>query len=120
MSQAGSVHSQQSLSGVTVTFAGSGDAFGSGGRFQACIHLRLAGPTGTGQRLTAAMECMFPGATRVRRRFAVEVTELQPGDSAVVAGVRARAFLASHPSGAPALILRLTLSGRVIAYSALG
>jgi ribonuclease BN (tRNA processing enzyme) len=32
---------------VTVTFAGSGDAFGSGGRFQACIHLRhpaLASP----------------------------------------------------------------------------
>jgi ribonuclease BN (tRNA processing enzyme) len=25
---------------VTVTFAGSGDAFGSGGRFQACMHLR--------------------------------------------------------------------------------
>jgi ribonuclease BN (tRNA processing enzyme) len=25
---------------VTVTFAGSGDAFGSGGRYQACIHLR--------------------------------------------------------------------------------
>jgi len=24
---------------VTVTFAGSGDAFGSGGRFQACIHI---------------------------------------------------------------------------------
>lgn len=30
---------------VTITFAGSGDAFGSGGRFRACIHLRqLAGP----------------------------------------------------------------------------
>ena len=28
---------------VTVTFAGSGDAFGSGGRYQACIHLRPAG-----------------------------------------------------------------------------
>ena len=25
---------------ITVTFAGCGDAFGSGGRFQACIHLR--------------------------------------------------------------------------------
>src|SRR5579872_5689244 len=25
---------------LTVTFAGSGDAFGSGDRFQACIHLR--------------------------------------------------------------------------------
>jgi hypothetical protein len=28
---------------VTVTFAGSGDAFGSGGRYQACIHLRPEG-----------------------------------------------------------------------------
>jgi ribonuclease BN (tRNA processing enzyme) len=30
--------------GVTVTFAGSGDAFDSGGRYQACIRLR--GPGG--------------------------------------------------------------------------
>jgi ribonuclease BN (tRNA processing enzyme) len=169
--------------GVTVTFAGSGDAFGSGGRFQACIHLRsagvagvapvlldcgatslpalrrcgldpggiaavfvshlhgdhfgglpflildaqfagrtaplvVAGPAGTGQRLAEAMECMFPGSSRVRRRFAVEVTELRPGGSATVAaGVRAQAFEASHPSGAPALILRLTLGGRIIAYT---
>ena len=29
---------------VTVTFAGCGDAFGSGGRFQACIHLRPEAP----------------------------------------------------------------------------
>jgi ribonuclease BN (tRNA processing enzyme) len=166
-----------------VTFAGSGDAFGSGGRLQACIHIEpngpaepapvlldcgatslpalrrcgldpggigavfvshlhgdhfgglpflildgqfagrvsplvVAGPAGTGQRLTEAMECMFPGSSRVRRRFAVEVLELRPGDpAAVVAGVRARAFPASHPSGAPALILRLTLGGRVVAYT---
>lgn len=26
--------------GLAVTFAGSGDAFGSGGRYQACVHLR--------------------------------------------------------------------------------
>ena len=174
--------SQQSPTGVTVTFAGSGDAFGSGGRFQACIHLRpahppatgavlldcgatslpalrrcgldpgvvgavfvshlhgdhfgglpflildgqfagrasplvVAGPAGTGQRLTEAMECMFPGSSRVRRRFAVEVTELRPEGSAIVAGVGVRAFPASHPSGAPALSLRLTLGGRVIAYT---
>ena len=166
-----------------MTFAGSGDAFGSGGRLQACIHLRpagppaavpvlldcgatslpalrrcgldpgmigtvfvshlhgdhfgglpflildgqlagrvsplvVAGPAGTGQRLAEAMECMFPGSARVRRRFAVEVIELRPGDaSAVMAGVRARAYPASHPSGAPALVLRLTLGGRVIAYT---
>jgi len=167
---------------VTVTFAGSGDAFGSGGRFQACVHLRpgragraapvlldcgatsltalrrcgldpaeigavfvshlhgdhfgglpflildgqfsrrvaplvIAGPAGTGQRLTEAMECMFPGSSRVRRRFDVEVTELRPGLPADVAGIRAQAWPASHPSGAPALILRLTLGGMVIAYT---
>jgi ribonuclease BN (tRNA processing enzyme) len=114
---------------TTVTFAGSGDAFGSGGRFQACIHVRpdadqapvlldcgatsltalrqagldpgeiaavfvshlhgdhfgglpflildgqfsrraapllIAGPPGTRQRLTEAMECLFPGSTQVR------------------------------------------------------
>jgi ribonuclease BN (tRNA processing enzyme) len=171
---------------VTVTFAGSGDAFGSGGRFQACIHLRpdpaqtrpdataavlldcgatsltalrrcgldpgeigtvfvshlhgdhfgglpflildgqfsrrtaalaVAGPVGTGQRLTEAMECMFPGSSRARRRFAVEVTELRPGIPADMAEVRAEAWQASHPSGAPALILRLTLGGTVIAYT---
>jgi ribonuclease BN (tRNA processing enzyme) len=166
--------------GVTVTFAGSGDAFGSGGRLQACIHLQpplpqgpvlldcgatslpalrrcgldpgaiaavfvshlhgdhfgglpflildaqfagrtaplaVAGPPGTGQRLAEAMECLFPGSSRVRRRFAVEVTELHPGGSGTTAGVRAQAFQASHPSGAPALILRLTLGGRIIAYT---
>ena len=170
---------QPSPDGVTVTFAGSGDAFGSGGRLQACIHLQpgprapvlldcgatslpalrkcgldpdriaavfvshlhgdhfgglpflfldaqfagrtaplaVAGPPGTGPRLTEAMECLFPGSSRVRRRFRVEVTELDPHGAATVAGVRAQAFPASHPSGAPALILRLTLGGRIIAYT---
>jgi hypothetical protein len=46
---------------VTITFAGSGDAFGSGGRFQACIHLRQ--PTGppvllvAGATSRAALKC---------------------------------------------------------------
>lgn len=79
--------------------------------------LVVAGPDGTGQRLTEAMECMFPGSSRVRRRFPVEVTELRPGVAAVVAGVRADVWQASHPSGAPALILRLTLGSTVIAYT---
>jgi ribonuclease BN (tRNA processing enzyme) len=168
-----------STPGVTVTFAGSGDAFGSGGRFQACIHLRagddapvlldcgatslpalrrsgldpgeiaavfvshlhgdhfgglpflildgqftrrtrplaVTGPPGTGPRLTEAMECLFPGSSTVSRRFPVEVTELPPGSTATVAGVQVAAWLADHPSGAPALALRLTLAGRVIAYT---
>jgi ribonuclease BN (tRNA processing enzyme) len=165
---------------VTVTFAGSGDAFGSGGRFQACIHLRSAGPAGpvlldcgatslpalrrtgldpqeiravfvshlhgdhfgglpflildgqfsgrteplvvvgppgTGQRLTTAMECLFPGSAHARRAFEVIVTECQPGQAVTASQVRAVAFEARHPSGAPALILRLTMDGVVIAYT---
>ena len=165
---------------VTVTFAGSGDAFGSGGRFQACVHLRsddlpapvlldcgatsltalrrcgldpgeiaavfvshlhgdhfgglpflildgqfsrrtaplaIAGPPGTGTRLRDAMECLFPGSSGVARRFPVEVTEIRPGESAELACVTVTGWQASHPSGAPALSLRLALSGRVIAYT---
>ena len=164
---------------VTVTFAGSGDAFGSGGRYQACIHLRpagaspvlldcgatslsalkalgldpaeisavivshlhgdhfgglpflildgqfsrrtapltVAGPAGTARRLADTMECLFPGSSATARRFAVEVTELAPGDTATVAGVAVRAWEADHPSGAPALILRLDIAGKTIAYT---
>lgn len=165
--------------GVTVTFAGCGDAFGSGGRFQACFHLRPAGldpvlvdcgatslialrqcglepgeisavlishlhgdhfgglpflildgqfshrtaplavvgPPGTGARLTATMECLFPGAATAARDFAVAVTEVAPGGQAELAGIRVGAWPAAHPSGAPALSLRLELADRVIAYT---
>lgn len=164
---------------MTVTFAGSGDAFGSGGRYQACVHLRpahgrpvlldcgatslsalkslgldpgeisavfvshlhgdhfgglpflildgqfsrrtapltVAGPPGTARRLTDAMECFFPGSSSVRRRFAVTVTELTPGTETAVCGATVRTWEADHPSGAPALLLRLTLAGRTIAYT---
>jgi ribonuclease BN (tRNA processing enzyme) len=164
---------------VRVTFAGCGDAFGSGGRMQACIHLRpdggppvlldcgatsltalkrcgldpgevgavfvshlhgdhfgglpflvldgqfsgraapltVVGPPGTAARLHAAMECLFPGSAAARRRFTVEVTELAPGATVQAAGVAAAAWAADHPSGAPALCLRLAMAGKVIGYT---
>jgi ribonuclease BN (tRNA processing enzyme) len=165
---------------VVVTFAGSGDAFGSGGRFQACIHIRrpppgapvlldcgatslaalkrcgldpgevstvvvshlhgdhfgglpflildgqfsrrtepltIVGPPGTRHRLQAAMECMFPGSPAVQRRFVVDVVELEPGSARSVAGLEVTAWLAEHPSGAPALILRLAMDAKIIAYT---
>jgi ribonuclease BN (tRNA processing enzyme) len=164
---------------VTVTFAGSGDAFGSGGRYQACIHLRpdgaspvlldcgatslsalksqgldpgeisavivshlhgdhfggipflildgqfsrrtapltIVGPPGTTQRLADTMECLFPGSSTVTRRFPVEVTELPPDSGKTVAGITVRAWEADHPSGAPALLLRLEVAGKAIAYT---
>jgi ribonuclease BN (tRNA processing enzyme) len=164
---------------VSVTFAGCGDAFGSGGRFQACIHLQpdgappvlldcgatsltalkrcgldpgevkavfvshlhgdhfgglpflvldgqfhgradpltVVGPPGTAARLHVAMEYLFPGSAAARRRFTVQVTELAPGSTVQAAGVEAAAWSADHPSGAPALCLRLTVAGKVIGYT---
>jgi ribonuclease BN (tRNA processing enzyme) len=164
---------------VTVTFAGSGDAFGSGGRYQACIHLRPEGgdpvlldcgatslsalkrlgldpgeiaavfvshlhgdhfgglpflildgqfsrrtkplaivaPPGTSRRLSDTMECLFPGSSGVSRRFAVDVIELAPGTTATACGATVQAWEGDHPSGAPPLILRLSLAGRAIAYT---
>jgi ribonuclease BN (tRNA processing enzyme) len=165
--------------GVTVTFAGSGDAFGSGGRYQACVHLRpegadpvlldcgatslsalkrlgldpgeisvvfishlhgdhfgglpfmildgqfsrrtrplaIVGPAGTARRLTDTMECLFPGSSAAPRRFAVEVTELAPRTASTVCEVAVRAWEADHPSGAPALLLRIVVAGRTITYT---
>jgi ribonuclease BN (tRNA processing enzyme) len=164
---------------VTVTFAGSGDAFGSGGRYQACIHLRapdgpvilldcgatsltalkasgldpgeigtvfvshlhgdhfgglpflildgqftrrtspltVAGPPGIGERLRQAMEVSFPGSSDVERRFAVDVVELTPGDPTTAGGLGVTSWEVNHPSGAPALALRLSIGGAVIAYT---
>jgi ribonuclease BN (tRNA processing enzyme) len=166
-------------SAVTVTFAGSGDAFGSGGRYQACIHLRgddgpavlldcgatslsalktlgldpagvgtvlishlhgdhfgglpflildgqfsrrtapltIAGPRGTGVRLEQLMEAMYPGSAGVARRFRTEVVELTPGGTTTLPGLTVTAWEVNHPSGAPALALRVTLGGKVIAYT---
>ena len=166
--------------GVAVTFAGSGDAFGTGGRYQSCIHLSagdgadpvlldcgasslsalrrfgldpgeiaavfvshlhgdhfgglpflildaqfshrlrplaVAGPPGIARRLTEAMECLFPGSSGVSRRFRLDVAELTPGTPRTVAGVEVTGREVDHPSGAPALALRLGLGGRVVAYT---
>lgn len=164
---------------VTVTFAGSGDAFGSGGRYQACIHLcgpdgppalldcgatslsalktlgldpgeigavlishlhgdhfgglpflildgqfagrtrplTVAGPPGTGARLRQLMEAMFPGSADVHRRFRLDVVELATSGSTTVAGVEVTSWEANHPSGAPALALRVAIGGKIIAYT---
>lgn len=165
---------------LTVTFAGSGDAFGSGGRYQACVHLRgsggcdpvlldcgatslsalkglgldpgeitavfvshlhgdhfgglpflildgqfsrrtkpltVVGPPGIARRLTDAMECMFPGSSTAARRFGIDTVELDPGSARTVSEVRVSAWEGDHPSGAPALLLRLDLAGKTVAYT---
>jgi len=83
---------------VTVTFAGSGDAFGSGGRYQACMHLR--GPGGTAPVL---LDCGATSLSALRR------CGLDPGE---VAAVFVSHLHGDHFGGLPFLILDAQFSRR--------
>lgn len=163
---------------VEVRFLGSGDAFGSGGRFQACIHVRaggtqflldcgassliamrrfgvdpsgvesillshlhgdhfgglpflildaqfghrarplvVAGPSGVEARIRDAMEVLFPGSSKVQRKFAIEFVELADRKETTLGSVSVMPYGVVHPSGAPPFALRVTCAGKVIAYS---
>ena len=77
-------------SAVTVTFAGSGDAFGSGGRYQACIHLHQTG------RAPVLLDC---GATSLS---ALKSLGLDPGE---IGTVFVSHLHGDHFGGLPFLIL---------------
>ncbi len=158
---------------------GSGDAFGSGGRFQTCIRvqaggftalvncgattltamkaqqldpgevnavvithlhgdhfgglpflvldgqfarrtkpLTVLGPIGTSQRLHAAMEVLYPGSTKVQRRFELRVLGLPGAGSARQDGpILVTSWEVDHASGAPALAVRVELTGKTFGYS---
>ena len=163
---------------IQLQFLGSGDAFGSGGRFQTCLLLRgaggsllidcgassliamkragvdpgeigwvllthlhgdhfgglpfmvldgqfsrrtrplvVAGPPGTRTRVEAAMEVLFPGSSRVERRFAVEFVELAQRTAASVGPATVTPFSVEHASGAPSYALRVQYGGKVVVYS---
>jgi ribonuclease BN (tRNA processing enzyme) len=163
---------------VEVLLAGTGDAFGSGGRLQTCLclsgagtrvlidcgttgliglkragvdpneveavvvtHLHgdhfggipfllldgqfsrrerdllVAGPPGTAERLRVAMEALYPGSTRVERRFRVDVTELLPHQPVAVGPATVTAFEVVHASGAPAHSVRVDYGARTVTYS---
>ena len=82
---------------ITLTFAGSGDAFGSGGRYQACIHLRRRdGPP-------ILLDC---GATSLS---ALKAAGLDPGE---IAAVFVSHLHGDHFGGLPFLVLDGQFSGR--------
>jgi ribonuclease BN (tRNA processing enzyme) len=91
---------------VTVTFAGSGDAFGSGGRYQACIHVR--GPGGTAPVL---LDCGATSLSALRR------CGLDPDE---VAAVFVSHLHGDHFGGLPFLILNAQFARRVEPLTVIG
>jgi ribonuclease BN (tRNA processing enzyme) len=79
--------------------------------------LLIAGPPSTRERLSQAMEVLFPGSSTVQRGFPVEVVSLQPGRSQNIGSLTVTPHLVSHASGAPAFALRFESAGKVIVYS---
>jgi len=79
--------------------------------------LVVAGPPGTRERITTAMEILFPGSSRAARRFITDLVEVPPGAPVAVGPVTVTGFPVEHASGAPAYALRVEWAGRTVVYS---
>jgi ribonuclease BN (tRNA processing enzyme) len=91
---------------VTVTFAGSGDAFGSGGRYQACVHVRPPGGAAP-----VLLDCGATSLSALRR------CGLDPGE---IAAVFVSHLHGDHFGGIPFLILNGQFAGRTSPLAVVG
>ena len=79
--------------------------------------LIIAGPPGSKKRIAEVMEVMFPGSSKVERKFSVEVTELDLERTVEVDGVRVTPYPVKHPSGDPSTALRIDFCEKTITYT---
>jgi ribonuclease BN (tRNA processing enzyme) len=79
--------------------------------------LLLAGPPGFAERLHIVMEAMFAGSTKVERKFATEIRELELHSRSELNGLAVTPYLMKHFSGAPSYALRIETEGKVLTYS---
>lgn len=79
--------------------------------------LLIVGPPGTGARLDAAMDVLFPGTRGIDWRFGWRVEEVEPGSTTAHGPFTLTTAEVIHPSGAPATALRLTDGHATLAFS---
>jgi ribonuclease BN (tRNA processing enzyme) len=81
--------------------------------------LSIVGPPGAKERISEAMEVLFPGSSKIEQSFALEVLELAPGQAVEFSDLKMKieAEQGVHPCGSLPLILRLQVGDKVIAYS---
>ncbi len=79
--------------------------------------LLVAGPPGLVKRLPAAMDAFFPGSSGVKRKFEIDLREIQPRVPLSATAVRVTPFIGIHPSGDNAYSLRIEVGSKVITCS---
>jgi ribonuclease BN (tRNA processing enzyme) len=79
--------------------------------------LTIVGPPGTRDRLTAALEVLYPGASANAWCFELTVSEIVPGVVTNVLGLEVRTAEVIHPSVVPSTAVRLSDGDRVLVYS---
>jgi ribonuclease BN (tRNA processing enzyme) len=79
--------------------------------------LWIAGPPGTGARLVALMDAMFPGTDVRALRFPVEIADYALEAPNGLGDVTVTPYQVDHPCGAPPTALRIECDGRTVAYS---
>ena len=79
--------------------------------------LTIIGPTGTAERLKAAMEVFFPGSSRNKWRFELNVVDLPCDTPHRFSDLDIRTTEVVHPSGAPSTAVRLATKVRTLVYS---
>lgn len=81
------------------------------------VPLDVYGPPGIEQRFIATAELLFPGCTKVERKFKLSFHEIQAGKPVAVGPLRALALEVEHPSGAPSYGLRLSRGGCTVSFT---
>ena len=81
------------------------------------VPLTVVGPPGIEARAMAAAEVLFPGSTKVARRYELTFLECRAGTPLTVGPVTVTAWEVSHPSGAPSHALRFDVGGKVLSFS---
>ncbi len=61
--------------------------------------LTVAGPAGTRERLTQAMNVLFPGSSTVQRQFRTNIVELELQQHHDLGGITVTPYPVSHASG---------------------
>jgi ribonuclease BN (tRNA processing enzyme) len=79
--------------------------------------LLILGPPGMKELLTEAMEVMFPGSSRVQRKYSIEIAEFSDRRPVIEEEVKVTPYLNVHAQPDSSFALRFECGGKIIGYS---